>query len=119
MPWIDEDKCIGCEVCLEKCPVGAILMENDKAKINMDKCIRCGTCHDVCKLEAVRHDGEKIPEQVKINVETTKEFMKACAKYLGNDNEKWKCLERMKKHFNKEKIIAEKTLTQLEMLKKV
>jgi len=42
--------------------------------------------------------------------------MEACARYLGDEKEKFKCLERMKKHFNKEKIIAEKTLKELEAL---
>ncbi len=117
MPWVDENLCIGCGVCVEKCPVGAISMENEKARINMDNCIRCGVCHEVCSQQAIRHDSEKIPEIIKFNVEKTKEFMEACANYLGNVEEKKKCLMRMIKHFNKEKIIAEKTLQELEKLK--
>jgi len=39
--------------------------------------------------------------------------MNACAKYLGDAKEKQKCLNRMIKHFNKEKIVAEKTLEKL------
>ena len=50
-------------------------------------------------------------------MEDTKKFMELCAKYLGNDKEKDKCLIRMKKHFNKEKIVAGKTLDELEKLK--
>ena len=117
MPWVDKEKCVGCNVCVEKCPVDAISMEDEKAKINMDKCIHCGTCHSVCLQEAVRHDGERIPENVKSNIEKTKKFMELCAKYLGDVKEKNKCLERMKKYFNKEKIIAEKTLEELKKLK--
>jgi len=116
MPWIDDSRCTSCGVCVEECPVGAIIMEDSSAEIRMADCIRCGICHDVCAAEAVRHDSEKIPESVKNNVEMTEKFMEACAKYLGNDNEKNKCLNRMIKHFNKEKIIAEKTLERLEEL---
>ncbi len=97
--------------------MNAISMESGKARINMEGCIRCGVCHEVCPQQAVRHDSEKIPEIVKSNVERTKEFMEACAKYLGNIEEKKKCLARMIKHFNNEKIIAEKTLQELEKLK--
>ena len=117
MPWVDEGKCIACGICVRECPVDAISMEGEKAKINMDECIHCGTCHSVCPHQAVRHDGEKIPQDVKSNIEMTKRFMEACAKHLGEEREKWKCLERMKKYFNKEKIVAEKTLEELGKLK--
>jgi len=43
--------------------------------------------------------------------------MELCAKYLGDIKEKNKCLQRMIKHYNKEKIIAEKTIKELEKLK--
>jgi len=117
MPWVDEEKCTGCNVCVEKCPVKAISMEDEKAKINMEECIHCGTCHSVCPQEAVRHDNEKIPEEIKANVGMTKNFMEACVKHLGDDKQGQKCLNRMIKYFNKEKIVTEKTLEELEKLK--
>ena len=57
MPWINTDKCTGCSICVDECPVDAIMMVDEKAMINMDECIRCGTCHEVCPNEAVRHDS--------------------------------------------------------------
>ena len=45
--------------------------------------------------------------------------MELCAKYLGDAKEKNKCLQRMIKHFNKEKVVAEKTLEELNKLKDV
>lgn len=117
MPWVDEQKCTGCNICAAKCPVGAISMDTGKAEIDMHGCIRCGTCHSLCPNEAVRHDSEKIPENVQANVWETKRFMELCAKHLNGDNEKGKCLQRMLKHFNKEKLVAEKTIQELERLK--
>ena len=117
MHWIDEEKCTGCAVCVEKCPVKAISMEDAKAKINMEECIRCGVCHSVCPQKAVRHDSEKIPEEIKANLEMTKNFMEACVKHLGDDKQGQKCLNRMIKYFNKEKIVAEKTLEEFEKFK--
>lgn len=117
MPWIAEDKCTGCGICIEKCPVYAISMEDEKAKINMAECIRCGICHDVCDQQAVRHDGEKAPELIEDNIEMTKRFMEECEEHLGDIKERRKCLERMIKYFNREKLIAEKTLEGLERLK--
>ena len=117
MPWVDQNMCNGCAICIDRCPVDAILMKNGKAEINMDECIRCGICHDVCRQEAIRHDSEKITESIKNNIEITKRNMDLCAKYLGSDSEKNKCLERTKKYFKKERFIAEKTLDELEKMK--
>jgi ferredoxin len=119
MPWVKEEDCIGCGECVEKCPVGTISMENEVAVIDMENCIRCGTCHDVCSEGAVRHDSEKIPEEVEANIKKTEGFMNACARYLENPDEKQKCLNRMIKHFMKEKTVAEKTLERLNKLKQV
>ena len=55
---------------------------------------------------------------MKANVEETKYFMQACEKYLGNAKERQKCLNRMIKHFAKEKMVAEKTIEELELLRK-
>ena len=119
MPWVAEDMCIGCGICVEECPVDAIVMENEVAAIDMSDCIHCGKCHDVCDQEAVRHDSEKVPDEVKANVEETEYFMVACEKYLGDAREQQKCLNRMIKHFNKEKMVAEKTIEELELLRKL
>lgn len=113
MPWIDEQSCTGCGICINECPVGAISMEIEEVEINMAECIRCGICHDVCPEDSVRHDSEKVPEKIKDNVEMTKKNMELCAQYLGDVKEKGKCLNRMRKHFNSQKVIAEKTLEAL------
>jgi len=119
MPWVAQEMCIGCEVCVEECPVDAIVMENDVAVIHMSNCIHCGICHDVCDQEAVRHDSEKIPDEVKANVEETRYFMETCEKYLGDAKEQQKCLSRMIRHFSNEKLLAEKTIEELESLRKL
>ena len=119
MPWIKSEDCNGCGICISKCLVDSISLKNGVAVIDMTNCIHCGICHTVCPNDAVRHDSERIPEEVRANVSRTKEFMEACSKYLGDEKEKQKCLTRMMKHFNKEKIVAERTLEELRMLKKL
>ena len=65
MPWVDEDICVGCGICVEECSVDAIGMENGKAIINMKKCIRCKKCHEICPQKAIKHDIEKNQKEVK------------------------------------------------------
>ena len=59
---IDEDLCVVCENCVERCPVNAITME-DIAIVNRDLCLGCGLCASVCPEEAIslkpREDGEE------------------------------------------------------------
>ena len=42
MPWVNEEMCLGCGVCVEQCPVEAIFMVEEIARINEKQCIRCG-----------------------------------------------------------------------------
>lgn len=51
---INEERCIGCGTCIEKCPVDAItLNENDKAERNPEWCIGCGICAHFCPESAI------------------------------------------------------------------
>ncbi|MFX1492984.1 MAG: 4Fe-4S binding protein [Promethearchaeota archaeon] len=51
---IDKDSCIGCGVCVEKCPVGALELNGDnKAERNPDWCIGCGVCVHFCPENAI------------------------------------------------------------------
>jgi len=47
-----EDKCIGCQLCVDACPYGAINMVDGKARLN-EKCIGCGACIEACKVGAI------------------------------------------------------------------
>ncbi len=50
---VDEETCVGCGTCVDACPVDAISMENDKAKIDAGKCTECGSCVDECPVGAI------------------------------------------------------------------
>ncbi len=47
------EKCTGCGLCTQSCPVGAISLFNGKAKINSLECVNCGTCFSVCPMGAI------------------------------------------------------------------
>jgi NADH:ubiquinone oxidoreductase subunit F (NADH-binding)/(2Fe-2S) ferredoxin/NAD-dependent dihydropyrimidine dehydrogenase PreA subunit len=51
---IIEDKCKGCTLCSRVCPVGAIegTVKNPHV-IDQEKCIKCGACYDKCNFAAI------------------------------------------------------------------
>ncbi len=112
MPWVRQEDCTGCGICIDECPVDAILMEDNLARIDMDECIRCGICHEVCPTGAVRHDSERIPQEVEENIKWTNDLME----YYETEEEIEAFIKRIKKHFIKEKRVAELTLERLDSI---
>lgn len=119
MPWIDKEICTGCGACVDECPVGTIHIIEDTAEIDMEGCIRCGKCHEICPEDAVRHDREKTHQRIESNIDEAKKMMSECEKYLQDQEEGKKCLKRILKHYNNEKLIAEKTIDRLKSLQAV
>jgi Fe-S-cluster-containing hydrogenase component 2 len=112
MPWVSEEMCVGCTVCVEECPVGAISMADEVARIDEVECIRCGRCHDVCPEDAVRHDSEHIPQDVEANLDWTRRLLQ----HFDTADEKRALVKRMTRYFTKEKTVAEQTLERLSAL---
>lgn len=54
---INEEKCIGCSLCVHDCPGGCLYLENGKAHVHEGGCIECGHCYAVCPHGAVRMKG--------------------------------------------------------------
>ena len=51
---VDEEKCIGCEECVNICPVDVYEMQNEKSvPVNAEECIGCESCVEVCEQDAI------------------------------------------------------------------
>ena len=51
---VDEDKCVGCSMCLAVCPHAVFALVDKKAAIqDRDGCMECGACAMNCPVEAI------------------------------------------------------------------
>ena len=61
---IDPEICIGCDLCRENCPQGAIYKDDGGfAVVDQSKCMRCGICFEICpkKVRAVVRESKGLP----------------------------------------------------------
>ena len=83
MMLVNEEKCVGCGLCVKDCLLGCIKIKENKAKIRNLTCFKCGHCIAVCPKNAVYSDEydmgevkEYIEDNFKINSENLLNFMK-------------------------------------------
>lgn len=63
---VDEELCIGCATCEERCNIGAVHIEDAIARVDIKRCIGCGVCVPTCNSEAIKlymKDKEIIPPE--------------------------------------------------------
>ena len=82
--YIIEDKCNGCGLCAQKCPIEAVDLFNEglgmrsaiyvkypqavplKYMIDREKCIGCGTCDEICKAHAIQYEQKDSEATLKV-----------------------------------------------------
>ncbi len=51
---IDKMRCVGCGLCVEECPQGALSISGTVASVNEDECVECLSCIEVCPQSAIK-----------------------------------------------------------------
>jgi NAD-dependent dihydropyrimidine dehydrogenase PreA subunit len=65
--FIDDDKCIGCESCINWCPMEAIRMGERTAVIDPEECVECNVCRrvEICPVDAFVQKPLEWPRSVR------------------------------------------------------
>jgi NAD-dependent dihydropyrimidine dehydrogenase PreA subunit len=50
---VDQETCIGCGDCVDRCQLEALEMEGEIVRVNQEFCIGCGNCISQCPSESL------------------------------------------------------------------
>jgi NAD-dependent dihydropyrimidine dehydrogenase PreA subunit len=69
----DSERCKGCETCVDRCQMGALIREGDRVVLNSARCIGCGLCVSTCPTGSLTLARKTESEQIKmpINMDAT------------------------------------------------
>jgi len=78
------DTCITCLVCVDRCQVNAIKIENDLTVIDRARCIGCGLCVSTCPTGSISMVS-KTPDEAPAVFRNEKEMLQAIGKEKGKE----------------------------------
>ncbi len=79
---VDAEACLGCGVCTERCPFGALSVPEDVAVVDVARCLGCGVCVPTCPAGAI-HLERRPPEEVPVVPTSIQEWMMLRAQARG------------------------------------
>lgn len=73
---IDAESCVGCGLCVKRCPMQAISLEEKKACVLEARCIGCGVCVPNCRKNSIKLSRK---EKTFVPPDTTEDLLEALA----------------------------------------
>ncbi|MFW9924413.1 MAG: 4Fe-4S binding protein, partial [Candidatus Thorarchaeota archaeon] len=82
----DKDKCLGCQVCMDYCPLDALSLSNEGViNINQERCCGCGQCSYHCPEGAIQM--QSLEREVFLPMQSRTECKIPTAKLKQKDRE--------------------------------
>lgn len=76
MIQVDQELCVGCGLCINNCPSGAISLLFNKAYIDHRKCTGCEICISTCPLAVIKKVIVTEVDGLKIKIQTLQKKVK-------------------------------------------
>jgi Fe-S-cluster-containing hydrogenase component 2 len=70
---VRRDLCLGCGLCAQTCPTGAIYLSWDHAEIDQSRCNQCHLCLDFCPQGAIMELVPASKDELQATVSSLKE----------------------------------------------
>lgn len=76
MIQVDQELCVGCGLCINNCPSGAISLLFNKAHIDHRKCTGCEICISTCPVAVIKKVIVTEVDGLKIKIQTLQKKVK-------------------------------------------